>query len=955
MSSDGEYPENGIHKQGSFDKVGVKARKKGSIKKNLLRPIGRRSMESHRNKVYPSSADLNALYEMDEEFSVSTNTFDCAMSYSEEIEEMKIPDNSSSSSCLGDDLDDEESVYTYGTSVSQLTYDTISEMGSRLHLFGYEKKAHESDDYSCRIRARKLLGEEYDDESTTVTFDFDVNEMKDKTESPRETKEEDVVNRIGTKLGMTREKVMTMLLFGGYHGLNEGEFEAFMSSNDELFLKLKEFLPNDENIKLDIAAQLMKEHRSRSESEFGHESSKGANNFNYNPNALSKRISSVSEKTNLSEIDVLELISDAHKQNNQSDKAIDALSKALELQKSAPTSRTFANLITPGDSVQQETAFKIFAKLGTKLGILLEESGKLRAARNVLLEIFSKQKKFIGDSDFDLAFTHSCLASVYSKLGRDKQALLSYKKSLELFEVMENEMEHKNGTWREYALTLRQTGLLYMKMDKIEQSILSYEKELDLVLEYAPKDESLRVEIYKRLILAFKATKDYETCLKYYQLLLKYSISKENEEMKLALKREIGDIYFLAEMNLDCIKIYNQILDDLDDKEKVTVMNNLSVICCKTNEYEKALKYCLSAETICSENKKVALEDVIMTRSNLGHIYCALDMNENALQSYELALQLCMENESLGKENSSGVLYNMGILHIKMGSLKNADKCFRQFLDSQDTNTQQNPNEAKKIKITRALNNMGNIRSQLGKYEAAISFYKDSLDLKAVIYGNDSAELFGTQSNLGTAYFEIGKYNEARDILQSLLMRMEDRGANDLAKARILNKLGNISLSSKDLESAREYYNEALTLKMKCLQDKKHEEILLTRQNLALVLCQEKNFEEALNLLLELRELQSEEMGQCHPTTTKITLDVANVYFAMENLHQAESYCLRAMKALNLGNVPSEHPLLHQSRKVFRKIITKKNLRAKQESQRSLRRSRRKKRSSKSASLRSFQ
>ena len=421
----------------------------------------------------------------------------------------------------------------------------------------------------------------------------------------------------------------------------------------------------------------------------------------------------------------------------------------------------------------------------------------------------------------------------------------------------------------------------------------------------------------------------YEKSIEYHLKELDISLEMSDFQRVLTAKRCLGDCYYFAEFNTEGIEMYKDIIKSINHKEKVSILNKLSILFGRQGGYIEALQCCIEACSLCTMNDTFDNKDVVMTFNNLGNIYSALDEIEKALECYNRALELyekAQDDNSGDNESGSGMLYNIGILHLKMGSLKHADEYFKKFLLNLTTIDVANiQNREKNIKITKALNNMGNIRSQSGDYEAAINFYQDSLELKIILHGEGSEETFGTRCNLGTAYFETGQHDQAHSIFAKLLFGMEKAGSNELVKARVLNKLGNVSMATKSFQSALTYYMMALEIKTNVLLDENHEEILITRHNIALVLCQEKKYEEALSLLLEVKERQTMKVGEYDPLIAKITLDIANVYLSVEKLEEAESNCLSAMKALNLAQAATNDPCLRYSQKTFKKIIAMKS------------------------------
>merc|ERR1712129_408089 len=72
-----------------------------------------------------------------------------------------------------------------------------------------------------------------------------------------------------------------------------------------------------------------------------------------------------------------------------------------------------------------------------------------------------------------------------------------------------------------------------------------------------------------------------------------------------------------------------------------------------------------------------------------------------------------------------------------------------------------------KEEIAAVLNNIGNVKYDQGFYKDAVSFFVKSLKLKEVVFGRQSIHSASVAVNLGTSYYQMKQYDQAKEQFQN--------------------------------------------------------------------------------------------------------------------------------------------------------------------------------------------
>ncbi len=105
------------------------------------------------------------------------------------------------------------------------------------------------------------------------------------------------------------------------------------------------------------------------------------------------------------------------------------------------------------------------------------------------------------------------------------------------------------------------------------------------------------------------------------------------------------------------------------------------------------------------------------------------------------------------------------------------------------------------------MNNLGNLNSELQRYDEALNYYKEAFELSQKT-GNVFADPL---NNIGNLYFKQGDYASAAGFYEQSL-KLARKENNLLLKLNVLTSLGEVYAHGSQFKMAQMYLDSALTL-----------------------------------------------------------------------------------------------------------------------------------------------
>ena len=149
----------------------------------------------------------------------------------------------------------------------------------------------------------------------------------------------------------------------------------------------------------------------------------------------------------------------------------------------------------------------------------------------------------------------------------------------------------------------------------------------------------------------------------------------------------------------------------------------------------------------------------------------------------------------------------------------------------------------------------------MGDYKAAETYYKQALEIRKKVLGEEHQDYAGSLNNLGILYSDMGDYKAAEPYYkQALEIQKKAFGEQHPSYAGSLNSLGVLYKKMGDYKAAEPYYKKALTIKKKALGEE-HPDFLSTQNSFANLLLKTNLEQEAYNILYKNFSRKSKEIA----------------------------------------------------------------------------------------------
>ena len=232
--------------------------------------------------------------------------------------------------------------------------------------------------------------------------------------------------------------------------------------------------------------------------------------------------------------------------------------------------------------------------------------------------------------------------------------------------------------------------------------------------------------------------------------------------------------------------------------------------------YDEAEKWLAEALSRRRESGDPPDADLVITLLHLSAVRSALGQQDDASTLRAEALEI-LEGGRVDDLRLAQLLNQMALPLTRRGDLEAAAEVWevtlamkRRLLGDSDAS------------VAIGLTNLGGTLERLGRYEEAERAYRESLDIKTELYGEDSEELATVQNDLAVLLRDLGLFHldrreqhwsEAEDLFRrSLEARRRAEPAKPERAAIVLNNWALLEQYRGHLEEAKSFYDEALEI-----------------------------------------------------------------------------------------------------------------------------------------------
>jgi len=251
-----------------------------------------------------------------------------------------------------------------------------------------------------------------------------------------------------------------------------------------------------------------------------------------------------------------------------------------------------------------------------------------------------------------------------------------------------------------------------------------------------------------------------------------------------------------AQTKIDSLK---NLLYEVEDTQKVTVLVNLASLLIDSNEIE-AIKFSDEAIEVAikSDNKQKIAEAYFVKGNLFREIYKYVD----ALIYYKKTLEIAEKENN--KKLLSEIYNSIGIAYYLLAQYENAVEFFIKHADF-------NKSEGDLETYANALNNSAIVCYYIEEYDRALEYFSIASEIFKNL--NLIEKQYSVKVNLGAIYYEKQMYDTALTYYLDCLQYRENVGTNFKGIASLKHNIGLVYFDLKDYKTSLEYLNASLIIK----------------------------------------------------------------------------------------------------------------------------------------------
>jgi tetratricopeptide (TPR) repeat protein len=240
--------------------------------------------------------------------------------------------------------------------------------------------------------------------------------------------------------------------------------------------------------------------------------------------------------------------------------------------------------------------------------------------------------------------------------------------------------------------------------------------------------------------------------------------------------------------------------------------------------------------------------------------------------------------------------YRLSQLLLKIGHLDKAEKVYKLIL-------QQTSDESEK---TAVYHQLGRIKDNQGRYEEAITFYEQSLEIYQKTLPPTHPSLTMSYNNIGNVYTNIGDYAKALLYYEKALeIQQKTLPPTHPDLAMFYNNIGTVCVNMGEFSKALLYYEEALEIRQKSLPPT-HPDLAMSYNNIGSVHHSMDEFSKALSLHEKAREILQKSLPPTHSDFAGVYNNIGEAYRMMDEYSNALSYYEKALE-IQQKTLPPTH------------------------------------------------
>lgn len=201
------------------------------------------------------------------------------------------------------------------------------------------------------------------------------------------------------------------------------------------------------------------------------------------------------------------------------------------------------------------------------------------------------------------------------------------------------------------------------------------------------------------------------------------------------------------------------------------------------------------------------------------------------------------------------------------------------------------------LDTTATMANLAVAYAGVGRLEDALALDLAQLEITRALTGPDSDETLRGLINVGTDYYDLGRYTEATNTFTEVLGSQKRRhGEKHPVTLSSMNNLAVLLRKSGDNEGAERMHLSTLALRREVLGER-HPDTLNSLNNLGELYLVDGQLEQALPLLQEAYAGRLAVFGPGHEDTLESMVSLSRIYLRQQQAEAAEDWARRALLA----------------------------------------------------------
>jgi tetratricopeptide (TPR) repeat protein len=206
-----------------------------------------------------------------------------------------------------------------------------------------------------------------------------------------------------------------------------------------------------------------------------------------------------------------------------------------------------------------------------------------------------------------------------------------------------------------------------------------------------------------------------------------------------------------------------------------------------------------------------------------------------------------------------------------------------------------------------SINNIGGLYESMGDYVSSLSLFGEALEISRRVLGNDHPDTAGSINNMGFLYRAMGDNSKALPLYEEALKICRRVLGNDHPNtAQSINNMGALYESMGDYVSALSLFSESLEIRRRVLGND-HPDTAQSINNIGALYQAMGDNVKALPLLAESLEIRRRVLGNDHPSTAQSINNMGYLYDSMGDNVKALLLLAEALE-IRRRVLGSDHP-----------------------------------------------